>query len=217
MSYTNPWSDAIPLGSSLASTIDDSIRQLRLDIHDRMNSIVTDWTADPIVLQPQSGGPINGKNIFIHHSAFTPASPSITYTVGVTPFTKAVPIRTALNTQSIGTVDLNAPTVTMWAPVILPQGVSITGVVFNIQQLAGSATFKLRKFVFNTAPTLPTITDLTIGTTDTAAYKSYIINPSPAYVVLNNDVLFLEVTFDTNTQLYSAAITYNIANVSQTI
>lgn len=49
MAYTNTWSDTIPLGSADADTIDDAIQQLRKDIHDRMDDIVEDWTADPVV------------------------------------------------------------------------------------------------------------------------------------------------------------------------
>lgn len=50
MAYTNAWSVTVPAGSELASTIDDHLRRLRLDIQERMNDIVTDWTADPVVL-----------------------------------------------------------------------------------------------------------------------------------------------------------------------
>lgn len=49
MPYTNAWSDNTPLGTLAANQIDESIRQLRLDIHERMNMIVVDWEADPVV------------------------------------------------------------------------------------------------------------------------------------------------------------------------
>lgn len=49
MPYTNPWSDTDPPGSQAADTIDDELRQLRLDIHERMDNIVEDWEADPVV------------------------------------------------------------------------------------------------------------------------------------------------------------------------
>ena len=49
MPFTNAWSDVIPAGSAAANTIDDQIRQLRLDIHERMDSLIDDWTADPLV------------------------------------------------------------------------------------------------------------------------------------------------------------------------
>jgi len=50
MPYTNPWIDSIPLGSQNANTADDEFRKIKLDIHERMDDIVVDWTADPIVL-----------------------------------------------------------------------------------------------------------------------------------------------------------------------
>jgi hypothetical protein len=48
MAYAHPWSDVIPPGTQAANTIDDEIKNLRLDTHERMNSIVRDWTTDPI-------------------------------------------------------------------------------------------------------------------------------------------------------------------------
>lgn len=53
MPYTNPWDDTVS-GSLAANTIDDIISSKLLDIHERMDDIVEDWTADPVV--PLSGG-----------------------------------------------------------------------------------------------------------------------------------------------------------------
>jgi hypothetical protein len=49
MPYTNAWSDIRPPGTELARNIDDEIRALRLDVHERMDAVVADWTADPVV------------------------------------------------------------------------------------------------------------------------------------------------------------------------
>ena len=49
MAHSNVWSNIIPAGGDAANTADDAIRQLRVDIHERMNEVVTDWTADPVV------------------------------------------------------------------------------------------------------------------------------------------------------------------------
>lgn len=49
MAFSNPWSNIIPAGSDPANTADDEIRQLRLDIDERMDQIVGAWSADPIV------------------------------------------------------------------------------------------------------------------------------------------------------------------------
>ena len=215
--YTNPWSNTIPLGTDIANTIDDSIRQLRLDISDRMNSIVVDWAADPVVLQPQSGGPFNGKNIFVHHSLFQPISPLLTWTVGVTPTSTNIPQRVAESfSLGSGAATYNGANVKFWAPIILPVGATITGVVFNMTQGSGAAlNMKLRKVVFNTAPTPPTSSDILATVTNTSVFAEYIINGT--YVILNNDVLFLEVEMNTVSVFYNAAITYNITDVTQTI
>ncbi len=49
MAHTNVWSNVIPAGSDALNTADDQIRQLRLDIQERMDEVVDDWTADPVV------------------------------------------------------------------------------------------------------------------------------------------------------------------------
>ncbi len=49
MAFTNVWSNIIPAGSDPANTADDELRQLRLDINERMDQLVEDWTADPLL------------------------------------------------------------------------------------------------------------------------------------------------------------------------
>ena len=50
MAHTNSgWPTNIPAGSDALNTADDQLRRLRLDTKERMNDIVDDWTADPIV------------------------------------------------------------------------------------------------------------------------------------------------------------------------
>ena len=50
MAYTNSgWPTNIPAGSDPLNTADDQLRQLRLDIKERLNDIVGDFTADPII------------------------------------------------------------------------------------------------------------------------------------------------------------------------
>ena len=52
MPHTNPWTNILPLGSQQASTADDELRKLRLDIFERCSDFIVDWTADPVVLSP---------------------------------------------------------------------------------------------------------------------------------------------------------------------
>jgi len=54
MAYTRSWDDTKPTGSEAANTIDDLIRELKEDIHERMDDLVVDWTDDPVVLQAQA-------------------------------------------------------------------------------------------------------------------------------------------------------------------
>ncbi|KKL27575.1 hypothetical protein LCGC14_2383780 [marine sediment metagenome] len=49
MAHTNAWSNIVPAGSDNLNTADDQIRRLRLDIQERGDEIVDDWTADPVV------------------------------------------------------------------------------------------------------------------------------------------------------------------------
>lgn len=50
MSYTNVWSDASPLGSAAANTIDDIFRALKVDIEQRLSDLhgIADFTTDPL-------------------------------------------------------------------------------------------------------------------------------------------------------------------------
>lgn len=49
MAYTNEWSNIIPAGSANANLIDDHIRQLRLDVEERLSSFFSDIDDDPLV------------------------------------------------------------------------------------------------------------------------------------------------------------------------
>lgn len=78
MAYTNAWSVTVPAGSELANTIDDHLRRLRLDIEERMNDIVADWAADPVVLNA-STLPITQKGVQYDADA-SPGSRASSYT-----------------------------------------------------------------------------------------------------------------------------------------
>jgi hypothetical protein len=52
MPFTNSWSDIVPADTDLADEIGADFRRLRVDIHERMNAVLTvDWTTDPLVLK----------------------------------------------------------------------------------------------------------------------------------------------------------------------
>ena len=60
MAHTNPWSNVVPAGSDALNTADDQIRRLRLDIQERMDEVVDDWTTDPVVPQKLDVSRIDG-------------------------------------------------------------------------------------------------------------------------------------------------------------
>lgn len=78
MPYIRTWNSAYestPDGSDLRSTVDDRIRELKVDIRERMESLVTAWSSgtDPVVLKPESGGPVTGKVLMLHAGSFGPS------------------------------------------------------------------------------------------------------------------------------------------------
>lgn len=55
MAYTRIWDNTKPPGTQQAAKIDDEIRELRVDISERLSTI-TNWTADPITLLAGAAG-----------------------------------------------------------------------------------------------------------------------------------------------------------------
>jgi hypothetical protein len=107
MAKTYPWSTIIPAGTEQASTADDHIRRLRLEIEERMNDIVEDWSADPVVLQTSEV--FIGTRIVIHSCAFTVepdtegtvayGDTNLEITTNVQPMRAPVPLRAGLAIQ----------------------------------------------------------------------------------------------------------------------
>ena len=50
--FTNTWDETAPAGSALASTIDDHIRQLKLDVRERLAASSAAWNTGNITLAP---------------------------------------------------------------------------------------------------------------------------------------------------------------------
>lgn len=64
MPYTRtPWSNLIPAGSRRAGDVDDAIRELRVDIAERMAALVVDWTTDPVVPLSGLSGAVTGAQL----------------------------------------------------------------------------------------------------------------------------------------------------------
>lgn len=65
MSYTRSWSDVIPSGGSQASSIDESIQAVRVDIHERMNDIFDNWIDGPLALKSSVVGAVDNKTMIV--------------------------------------------------------------------------------------------------------------------------------------------------------
>lgn len=71
MPYSDAWLNTSPPGSTAANLIDDEFRKLRLQIDERMASLVVDWKADPVVPLVSSVGP---RTTIIPHASFVGAT-----------------------------------------------------------------------------------------------------------------------------------------------
>lgn len=125
MAYTNVWSTATPANSDPATAAAD-IRKLRLDIQERMDTILGsgNWAADPV---PVSS---NVLKEYIHWSQFVPYSGAAAWSAA---------------SGSLYGVSPNAGgTYVMYAPIIIPRGVTITELEITGQTNVGSTnTFTL--------------------------------------------------------------------------
>ncbi len=145
MAYTNaPWSNIIPAGSASANTIDDAIRQLRLDTQERMDDLVDDWiTGDPVI--------VNANVIKkIHWSDGSPAQSSVLW---------------AFSAGLTGSLNPSATTATLlWAmPLNLPVGAVLNAVTARCALTVAADPPAFQLFVYHVDDT-PTRTLL--GNTD---------------------------------------------------
>lgn len=159
MAYTDPWSDTRPLGSSLVSHGDDEIRALRLAIHERMDVLVEDWTADPVVPKDSISGQKDGKRMMIAGCAFATNAVGSVYGVD----------GTILLTQDDGPA---------FAPLLIAPGCTITRIQWLIDYLgsSGDLNLSLRKMSFNTAFGVEDVDAQTVTTTGPQIIDSGVIS-----------------------------------------
>lgn len=199
MAYTNTWSDTTPSGSLPAKEIDTAFQNFRKDIHERMDSIFVDWTADPVVLKDAFGGPVEGKSIYVPGHAFV-SDNDIVHTS-----TKIV----------IGTDS------DLYAPVILPNGAKITG--FQAMVIPGLGTMTVRLGYISHGLANPAFNTVDSNTHVGSSGITLIDNSdsSLAHVVDINRYYSLWITTDSSlvspSAIFGVQIVYNIDNVKQTI
>lgn len=145
MPFTNVWSSVIPAGGVQAKLIDDHIRQLRLDLEERFNSVLfapsvagdadhpqpNAMLRDPLVLKDAVKGKKADKKLIIPYSDF------IKNTLGK---------EFVFDQYKLIAFTDSAPLI---CPIILPPGVTLKRIEFLNNRLdAGSVIFDLRKRVF---------------------------------------------------------------------
>lgn len=203
MAYTNVWSAANPPGSQAANTADDELRKLRLDIEERMATIVTGWgtagATDPIVPRDVIKGDVVGKTLWYHHSAFEQDVAYDNVNL-VNTFN-----RTALYMEhNAGDSNIRVA----WLPLVLPVGVTITLVGVAVNRNGG--TNMTCRFLSNTyIGTGPVV----IGTASTIA-NGFANNVEPGgvpLVTVANTMYYVEVSFPLGTpsRLYGLRLVYN--------
>lgn len=176
MPYTNAWSDSIPTGAELARNIDDQIRQLRLDVHERMDSLVADWTADPVVLSP------TGSSDLIRIIPYSSWLNDYHGVAGVGIF-DGVAVGASGSGPYVATVNA-----------VIPRNATITNIVHNISPEVGGLitwTFKLLSVDFPVAAPISPTTVFSMSTS------------TDGIQVMDSGVVSL--TLDSDNKIYSFA------------
>jgi hypothetical protein len=116
MAYTNGWSEITPAGTDQASTMDDSVRRLRLDMRQRMETLigVGAWNTDPV-------GTLAG-NVFYIPATHSFLRDNVAWTV---------------NNSSIS-ANAASTTIAVYTPIVLPFNAIITKVRVALQWFTGS-------------------------------------------------------------------------------
>ncbi len=199
MAYTNTWSDTSPTGSTQAKQIDDEFRKFRVDVRERMNSFVEDWTADPVVLKSSTGGPVTGKSIHVPGLAFISDNDISTTATGRA---------TAIDSD-------------LYAPVIFPIGATIKSFQAMVIPGLGTMTIRLGYITHGlSTPTFITVDSNTqVGSTGIKLVNNS--NAELAHVVAVNRYYTLWITTDSDlsspSKVFGMQIVYDIDNVSQTL
>ena len=187
--YTNVWSDIQPSDTELANTLGADLRKLRLDIRERMNALVVDWTADPVVTLAND--------------------PTIVFQRVIPACAFASNQNAQSNTMLDGKVQISAPGVLYYAPIdFVPIGGTIQLVEYLLDR--GTATHincQLCRMPFSVTPDAVTVID---AIDVSAAGKA--IHPS---AVLSHEVdagfqyfLKLQVTTVGSGWIYAARVSY---------
>jgi len=199
MPRTRPWSVNAPLGARDAREIDDAIRELRVDLDERLKEAFPNWDTEP--------GPIVGSDTLLGKT---------TKRQVISPYAA----QSGVDAVVLGAVGSYAGSGPMYIPIILPVGVTVTEIAFNVLRSFAGLTWSIYKWHFATANTnVPLFT----GIDNNAGRHSFIpVITAPGILILEGEylVLFLDLpngatgaTFD----FYGAQVTYTVPDSRSTI
>lgn len=172
MAYTNTWNNNSPPGTQAANTADDELRKLRLDITERMNALVTDWLADPIVPLSSLSGAADGLYLLFGPHIFHPNSVEVASDSLVAAAVHPYHLNVHEYYQNTDAGGFDA-----WANIIVPVGVTITefaaGMDINGGASASCAFYKSVITTGATAAVCPTVvrTAAGVGLATSAAFS----------------------------------------------
>jgi hypothetical protein len=203
MAYTNVWTIVSPTGSTPAKQIDEEFRKFRLDVQERMNSIVTDWTADPVVPSSSFGGPATGKGIYIQSSSFVQGGSDptgVTYSFG------------KLTTTQNRNYDF-------YAAITLPAGAKVRGYTAQVIPGAGPITVRFGNTVLGPSEPVFTTVDSNTATgtnivlVSNAAAMNHSLNSAMQYMIW----ISTQSSALSPSSIYGVQVVYDIDNIRQTI
>lgn len=189
MAKTRSWSTTIPADGEEAAGLGGDIRNLRVDIEERMADIVTDWTADPVVLKPAGG---------IQYQLFSPEIVlNYNYDGGDSDYLQGTykGLKMADNLHS-GCLPLQV-------------GQKIKAVSFLIHNNNSSArtiTLQLNTRDWDSPHSITTIKELSSESVTGSTVQVKTLTPASSYPIESDDIIYVTLLPATNGDLYLLGI-----------
>ena len=198
MSYTNVWSDTIPLDSELADQLCANIRQLRLDLDQRLTTgVFVNMTDDPINIQPDLLGAGTGLVKIIPGYAFIDSNS-----------TSGLPVNTVVFGTN-GIVPCSVPN-GLIAPLTLPVGCEVTQIQWLVDiHTSTTVVMDWYSMLFQATPGAPTQQSSTTASVSTGV--NVWTSSGLSYTLLDTEYYYLTVgpTGSGSCNFYACAVTFN--------
>lgn len=201
MAYTNVWSSVLPSGSTPASSIDEELRKIRVDLEERLLGGVfnSPFTTDPLVVRPEILGNVTGKKAYFGWAAFRSEDGQNESVASDTSYVQ----------------DDNPPILRVCPlSAYLIEGIEITRVKFYHDPKADSVKFR----IVSVSKTGSVVTELA-NVTDTSNTGIVEKDSNAISVTLAPDLFYnlvWETTFTSTPRLVGAEVTYDVTDCRQT-